>query len=173
MKRRGLQVIELDPLRDQTSAVVMWLRELERQLKVKQEPTAENNLPRIVRELIGRDQTVQEVSDSLAYHRLCALVGPPGIGKTSVALKVGQECARGDHPGAYEDVVWFTAREKPETQSWFNDVLNIIRLTRGYPRATRLSLEEKKKSVELLLDKPTVVILDSFESTDDSALKEC
>jgi predicted ATPase len=39
--------------------------------------------------MVGRDQTVQEISDQLKTERFVTITGPGGIGKTTVAVAVG------------------------------------------------------------------------------------
>ncbi len=46
-------------------------------------------LPVQLTRMIGRADTVQRLSDELALHRFVTLVGPGGIGKTTVAVTVG------------------------------------------------------------------------------------
>jgi predicted ATPase len=53
-------------------------------------------------QLIGRDEVISRVSAQLAHYRLITLVGPAGIGKTSVAVAAAEELTDG-----YEHSVWF------------------------------------------------------------------
>ena len=41
--------------------------------------------------MVGRDQTVQEISEQLKTERFVTIAGPGGIGKTTVAVSVGHE----------------------------------------------------------------------------------
>jgi predicted ATPase len=52
--------------------------------------------------VIGRDEVINRILEQLAHHRLITLVGPGGIGKTSVAVATGERLA-----DSYEDGVWF------------------------------------------------------------------
>jgi predicted ATPase/DNA-binding winged helix-turn-helix (wHTH) protein len=58
-----------------------------------QEPAPEQfrHLPTRLARMVGRDQTVQEISGLLAAERFVTIVGPGGIGKTTVAVSVGHE----------------------------------------------------------------------------------
>ena len=47
------------------------------------------NLPRRLARLVGRDDELARIRAALASHRLVSLVGPGGIGKTSLALVGG------------------------------------------------------------------------------------
>lgn len=47
-----------------------------------------NNLPVRFKSFVGRAGAIQEVEDSLRRHRLVTLVGPGGIGKTTLAIEV-------------------------------------------------------------------------------------
>lgn len=47
-----------------------------------------HNLPRQLTRLVGRDEAVETISAQLAHRRFVTIVGPGGIGKTSVAISV-------------------------------------------------------------------------------------
>ncbi len=66
-------------------------------------PQTENahNLPALLTRLIGREDTVDRLADRLPRQRLLTIVGPGGIGKTSVALAVAEQLIP-----AYEHGVW-------------------------------------------------------------------
>ena len=53
-------------------------------------------------QLIGRDEVISRVSAQLAHHRLITLVGPGGIGKTSVAIATAEGMTE-----SYDHGVWF------------------------------------------------------------------
>jgi predicted ATPase len=61
-----------------------------------------NNLPAPLMQLIGRDEVISRVSAQLAHHRLITLVGPGGIGKTSVAIATAEGMTE-----SYDHGVWF------------------------------------------------------------------
>lgn len=61
-----------------------------------------HNLPSRTTAFVGRDQEVRTLRDMLGRRRLVTVLGPGGIGKTSVALEVARKAAP-DHP----DGVWF------------------------------------------------------------------
>ena len=50
-------------------------------------------LPARPRKMIGRDSVIREVSDKLRDERFVTLLGPGGIGKTTIALAVGRAAA--------------------------------------------------------------------------------
>jgi predicted ATPase/DNA-binding winged helix-turn-helix (wHTH) protein len=60
-----------------------------------------HNLPAPVTRLIGRESVVAGMLAQLSHDRLLTIVGPGGIGKTSVALAVAEELI-----GAHEHGVW-------------------------------------------------------------------
>jgi predicted ATPase/DNA-binding winged helix-turn-helix (wHTH) protein len=60
-----------------------------------------HNLPVRLTDLIGRADLVAKFVDQLKTNRLLTLVGPGGIGKTSVAAAVAERLI-----GAYEDGIW-------------------------------------------------------------------
>jgi len=60
-------------------------------------PAAPHNLPFATTRMIGRDETVTALVARLSHQRLVTIVGPGGIGKTTVALAVAERMV-----GAYE-----------------------------------------------------------------------
>src|SRR5882757_3658220 len=52
-----------------------------------------SRLPAQPRRMIGRDPVISEVSDKLRDERFVTLLGPGGIGKTTIALAVGRAAA--------------------------------------------------------------------------------
>ena len=63
--------------------------------------TGSHNLPLAVTRMICRDDIVPVLASRLARDRLVTIVGPGGIGKTTVALAVGEELV-----STYEHGVW-------------------------------------------------------------------
>jgi predicted ATPase len=64
-------------------------------------PTNKHNLPPRLMPLIGRADLVAKLAARLPAHRLITIVGPGGIGKTSVAIATAEQLI-----GDYEDGVW-------------------------------------------------------------------
>jgi predicted ATPase/DNA-binding winged helix-turn-helix (wHTH) protein len=66
-------------------------------------PTRQNhNLPQQLTRLIGRADAASRIVARLQRHRLLSIVGPGGIGKTSVAIAVAEASVN-----TYEHGVWF------------------------------------------------------------------
>src|SRR3954451_8557662 len=64
-------------------------------------PAGGHNLPLAVTRMIGRDETVATLVARLSRERLVTIVGPGGIGKTTVALAVAERMI-----ASYEHGVW-------------------------------------------------------------------
>src|SRR4029077_7910957 len=60
-----------------------------------------HNLPLVATRMIGREETVTTLVSRLSRERLLTIVGPGGIGKTTVALAVAERVI-----ADYEDGVW-------------------------------------------------------------------
>lgn len=71
-------------------------------LPPKTAPAARHNLPFATTRMIGRDETVTALVARLSRQRLATIVGPGGIGKTTVALAVAERLI-----SHYEDGVWW------------------------------------------------------------------
>ena len=63
--------------------------------------TLQHNLPGRLSSFVGRDQLLVDIQQRLAETRLLTLVGPGGIGKTSLMLRVAEEVV-----DEYPDGVW-------------------------------------------------------------------
>jgi DNA-binding winged helix-turn-helix (wHTH) protein len=55
----------------------------------------EGNLPAPLSRLFGRSEVIDELRGKLAHERLVSVVGPGGVGKTSVAVALAHEIAGG------------------------------------------------------------------------------
>jgi len=65
-------------------------------------PSAATNLPAPLTRMVGRDDIVAALATQLAQRRLLTIVGPGGIGKTTVAVAVAETVCP-----SYADGVWF------------------------------------------------------------------
>jgi predicted ATPase/class 3 adenylate cyclase len=63
---------------------------------------APNNLPVSLTDFLGREAEVASGTEALGKHRLVTLVGPGGVGKTRLAIEVGNELL-----SEFPDGVWF------------------------------------------------------------------
>ena len=61
-----------------------------------------HNLPRYLTEIVGQERHAEEVVSMLGASRLVSVLGPGGIGKTRLAVQVGEQLL-----DAYGDGVWF------------------------------------------------------------------
>jgi predicted ATPase len=64
--------------------------------------TGAGNLPVPLTRIVGRDDLVSALATQLSQHRFLSLVGPGGIGKTTVAIAVAEAIS-----ASYADGVWF------------------------------------------------------------------
>jgi predicted ATPase/DNA-binding winged helix-turn-helix (wHTH) protein len=64
-------------------------------------PAAPHNLPFATTRMIGREEIAARLVAQLSHQRLVTVVGPGGIGKTTIALAVAEQMI-----GAYEHGVW-------------------------------------------------------------------
>ena len=65
-------------------------------------PAGVHNLPHALTKMVGREEAMAALASRLASERLVTIVGPGGIGKTTVALAVAERGIAN-----YEDGVWF------------------------------------------------------------------
>jgi DNA-binding winged helix-turn-helix (wHTH) protein len=79
------------------------------------------NLPALLTRIVGRDDIIAALAAQLAQRRFLTIVGPGGIGKTTVAIAVAESVS-----ASFDDGVWFTSL--PEFQ------LPTIAPTRRWPK---------------------------------------
>lgn len=60
------------------------------------------NLPALLTRLIGRDGAISRLTQQLVRHRFLTIVGPGGIGKTTVAVAVADRAR-----ASYENGAWY------------------------------------------------------------------
>ncbi|MFL5734618.1 MAG: tetratricopeptide repeat protein [Chloroflexia bacterium] len=115
----------------------------------------DNNLPAQINLFVGREKQVVSAANLLRRSgvRLLSLTGPPGIGKTRLALQVGLEMLPEFENGVY--FVALAAVHDPRL------VVSSIAQTLGVPEAARKPLLESLKSY--LRDKRMLLLLDNFE----------
>jgi predicted ATPase/DNA-binding winged helix-turn-helix (wHTH) protein len=120
-------------------------------------PVPKHNLPFAVTRMIGREEAAAALVSRLSQQRLVTIVGPGGIGKTTLALAVAEQIVAG-----YEDGVW---------------LVDLAPL--GDPRlvpsavATVLGLEIIENSLHSLVaklrDRRMLLVLDSCEHVVEAA----
>jgi predicted ATPase/DNA-binding CsgD family transcriptional regulator len=126
-------------------------------------PVPPNNLPLQLTSLVGREQEVNAVSELIGRDdvRLLTLTGPPGIGKTRLAIQVASVMFPNFHDGAYFiDLAPITAP---------NLVMPTIAHTLGLRQADNRPLFEKLKT--FLHQRQLLLVLDNFEQVMPAALQ--
>ena len=103
--RRGMRYIANVPGRGY-SFVAPVAREQRRQPAVtpRDQAATSGNLPAVLTRILGRDDVVPALATQLSQRRFVTIVGPGGVGKTTVAIAVAQTVS-----ASYEDGVWFVA----------------------------------------------------------------
>src|SRR6266550_186250 len=76
-------------------------------------PAGVHNLPLAVTRMIGRDESVTALVSRQSRERLLTIVGPGGIGKTTLALAVAERMI-----GDYEDGVWLVLWRRSGIRAW-------------------------------------------------------
>jgi predicted ATPase/DNA-binding SARP family transcriptional activator len=130
------------------------------------------NLPALRGDLIGRDADAADLVDALGAERLVTLVGPGGVGKTSLALAAAHRLT-GDLP----DGAWFVDLAGIErggaavTPDVLADLVTATLAMRQAPDdpASASSASSVDRLAAALRDHDTLVVLDNCEHVVDAA----
>jgi predicted ATPase len=122
---------------------------------------AQTHLPALRTQLIGREQEVMQVCQQLrAPHvRLLTILGPGGVGKTSVAVAVAEALL-----GSLEHGVCFVALASLHDPGL---VISAIAHALGIRETGSLPLRERL--IARLRERPPLLVLDNFEHLTDAA----
>lgn len=115
-----------------------------------------HNLPTAITRIVGRQSAIEAIGLELRQSRLVSIVGPGGIGKTTVALAVAEQCL-----GVPRDGVWLvdlSALKDPEL------VANAIATAIGLAAHSANMLEALTQYVR---DRDMLLVLDSCEHVID------
>jgi predicted ATPase/DNA-binding winged helix-turn-helix (wHTH) protein len=110
------------------------------------------NLPAPLTRIVGRDETIAGLAAQLARRRLLTIVGPGGIGKTTVAIAVAETVS-----ASQKDGVWFVGLASLTDPGLWPSVLSTV-LGITLPDANPLS-----GLASWLRDKQVLIVLDSCE----------
>lgn len=129
-----------------------------------------SNLPSPITTFIGREKEQSDVVRLIAKHRLVTLTGAGGVGKTRLAIRVGEQVL-----GNYADGVWLVE---------FAPIIDLLLVPRVTAIAIGLRDEPQRPVVDMLSDylreKEMLIILDNCEHVldacaqlADTMLKRC
>ncbi len=117
-----------------------------------------NNLPAQVMRLVGRDETVAMIAAQLGKERFLTIVGPGGIGKSSVALAVAEQVVE-----RFDDGVWQIDLAR------LNDASQIFGAIASALRSSGACGETVSSLVEFLRNKRILFVLDNCEHLVEAA----
>ena len=140
-------------------------------------PTRDNLPSPTYSKLVGRQAKLKEIQEAFLKSPLICLEGNDGIGKTSVAIAVGnaylQQPADEQLPPY---VVWVNASAEAGKNLRLDDVLNLIARVANYQSLAQVSLVEKpgkKKEIEGILGKQKIlVIVDDYDRIENEELRQ-
>ena len=120
-----------------------------------------NNLPFFLTSFIGREREMCEIRGALAAHRLVALIGPGGTGKTRLSIQAAQDLL-----DQFSDGVWFVE---------LAPILDPGLVPRTTALAIGLRDEPQRPVIDMLCDylhgKQMLLILDNCEHLVDACAR--
>lgn len=115
------------------------------------------NLPAAVTPLVGRDDAIAELVQTVPTSRLTTLTGPGGVGKTSLALEVGRRLRTTSH-GVW--LVELAAIERSSSRDSPAALAEFVLTTLGIRQAGDRPVDQL---AETLADSGTLLVLDNCE----------
>jgi predicted ATPase len=112
-----------------------------------------SNLPRPLTSFVGREREIAEVRRLLGGARLVTLTGPPGTGKTRLALEV----AAGDFPDGVRFVALASVTQPERVMPTIAQALE-VREVSGQPLAESVEARLRGRALLLLLDNVEQVV---------------
>src|ERR1700737_4725633 len=110
------------------------------------------NLPALLTRIVGRDDIIAALAAQLAQRRFLTIVGPGGIGKTTVAIAVAESVS-----ASFDDGVWFVGLASLPDPDLVASALSTV-LGISLPGVNPIS-----GLAAWLRDKRTLIVLDSCE----------
>lgn len=118
-----------------------------------------NNLPAETTEFVGRKDEIREICSLLEKARLVTLIGPGGIGKSRLSLKVALLCLSKFTDGVF----WISLSQITRTELLISNIAKILNIVEIEGHNTLDYIKSTLKNRRLL------IILDNFEQIIDSA----
>jgi non-specific serine/threonine protein kinase len=130
----------------------------------------QNNLPQLAHALIGREHHAAEIEALLFEYRLVTLVGTPGVGKTSLSLRVGADLLTRVPDGA-----WFVELAPLDRAGLVGEAVAAVfglPVHEGRPATDAIAAFLRSRRVLLILDNCEHVIAAAARLA-DTILKTC
>lgn len=120
--------------------------------------TPKTNLPSLRSSIVGREKTIEVLLDMLTERRLITVVGPGGVGKTTVAVAVAHARTH-----RQSDAVWFVDLAAIDHPSLVpSAVAEVLGLPVG-------AADPYPQILNALRSRPTLIVLDSCEHVVEAA----
>ena len=127
------------------------------------DPVRPRNLPPMLQSLVGRNETVTELSSLLLSQRFVSIIGPGGIGKTTIAVAVAHTLQNEFGPDGVCFVDLGSLTDLADASSAVASALGCV--VRG--------LDPESYIRAFLADKTVLVLLDSCEHVIESVASLC